>query len=77
MFKLKSKLIENGFEKKNNMKKVEIGEGNDKGFYLMEFYYEHSTDLNAVSWHKGIKNCRLTTYIEIFKPTSALNIKSR
>lgn len=60
MSKLKSKLIEKGFEKKNNTKKVEIGEGNDKGFYLMEFYYEHSTDLNVVSWQNFAKNFDVT-----------------
>lgn len=54
--KLKSKLIEKGFEKKNNTKKVEIDEENDKESYLMEFYYEHVTDLNEVSWQNFAKN---------------------
>ena len=44
--KLKSKLLDKGFEKKNNTKKIEIGGGNDKESYLMEFYYEHIMDLN-------------------------------
>ena len=34
---LKSKLIEKGFEKKDNTKKVEIGENRNKETYLMEF----------------------------------------
>ncbi|WP_296789782.1 DUF6119 family protein [uncultured Methanobrevibacter sp.] len=58
--KLKSKLIKEGFEKKNNTKKVEIGEGKDKKEYLMEFYYEHGMDLNVVSWHNFAENFDVT-----------------
>ncbi len=58
--KLKSKLLDKGFEKKNNTKKVEIGEGKDKESYRMEFYYEHDADLNEVSWQNFAKNFDVT-----------------
>ena len=57
---LKSKLIEKGFEKKDNTKKVEIGENRNKETYLMEFYHEHNTDLNEVSWKNFAKNFDFT-----------------
>lgn len=48
--KLKSKLKNKGFEKKNNTKKVEIGSEENKDEYLMDFYYHHNTDLNELGW---------------------------
>lgn len=58
--KVIEKITDKGFEKKNESKAVEIGEGNEKETYHMSLYYNHNDAANDLSWKNFAENFDFT-----------------